>query len=112
MSKKARVILTMVIIEAVLAGIWWYLADYGMTNPDRVKPDFQAVVGQTMGMAMAGCWASASFCFSSPRATNARHSRARHHRALSASPRIIHPDRGDNVRFRVAGTVTTLLPTD
>ncbi|RUW44424.1 MULTISPECIES: hypothetical protein [unclassified Mesorhizobium] len=54
MSKKARVILTMVIIEAVLAGIWWYLADYGMTNPDRVKPDFQAVVGQTMGMAMGG----------------------------------------------------------
>ncbi|TGV13201.1 hypothetical protein EN816_14895 [Mesorhizobium sp. M8A.F.Ca.ET.173.01.1.1] len=54
MSKKARVILTMVIIEAVLAGIWWYLADYGMTNPDRVKPDFQAVVGQTMGMAMSG----------------------------------------------------------
>nr|WP_245520673.1 MULTISPECIES: hypothetical protein [unclassified Mesorhizobium] len=25
-----------------------------MTNPDRVKPDFQAVVGQTMGMAMGG----------------------------------------------------------
>ncbi|MBZ9979419.1 MULTISPECIES: hypothetical protein [unclassified Mesorhizobium] len=54
MSKKARVILVMIIIEAALAGIWWYLARYGMTNPDRVTADFQAVVGQTMGMAMGG----------------------------------------------------------
>jgi len=54
MSKKARLIVTMVIIEAALAGIWWYLARFGMTNPDRVTPDFQAVVGQTMGMAMGG----------------------------------------------------------
>ncbi|MER8749012.1 hypothetical protein NKH57_06955 [Mesorhizobium sp. M1050] len=54
MSKKARLILVMVIIEAALAGIWWYLARYGMANPDRVTPDFQAVVGQTMGMAMGG----------------------------------------------------------
>lgn len=54
MSKKARLILVMVIIEAFLTGIWWYLARYGMANPDRVTPDFQAVVGQTMGMAMGG----------------------------------------------------------
>ena len=54
MSKKTRLIVTMVIIEAALAGIWWYLARFGMTNPDRVTPDFQAVVGQTMGMAMGG----------------------------------------------------------
>jgi len=54
MSKKTRLIVTMVIIEAVLAGIWWYLARFGTTNPDRVTPDFQAVVGQTMGMAMGG----------------------------------------------------------
>ncbi len=54
MSKKARPILVMVIIEAVLAGIWWYLARFGMANPDRVTADFQAVVGQTMGMAMGG----------------------------------------------------------
>ncbi|PWJ89808.1 hypothetical protein C8D77_106131 [Mesorhizobium loti] len=54
MSKKARLILAMVIIEAFLAGIWWYLARYGMANPDRVTADFQAVVGQTMGMAMGG----------------------------------------------------------
>ncbi|MBZ9890346.1 hypothetical protein LB559_20680 [Mesorhizobium sp. BR1-1-3] len=54
MSKKGRLILAMVIIEAFLAGIWWYLARFGMANPDRVTPDFQAVVGQTMGMAMGG----------------------------------------------------------
>ncbi|WP_027160567.1 hypothetical protein [Mesorhizobium sp. WSM1293] len=54
MSKKARLILAMVVIEAFLAGIWWYLARFGMANPDRVTADFQAVVGQTMGMAMGG----------------------------------------------------------
>ncbi|WP_029935596.1 hypothetical protein [Sphingomonas sp. UNC305MFCol5.2] len=54
MSRKARLILVMVIIEAGLAGLWWYLARYGMTNPGRVTPDFQAVLGQTMGMAMGG----------------------------------------------------------
>ncbi|RVA76211.1 hypothetical protein EN925_35575 [Mesorhizobium sp. M7A.F.Ca.US.006.04.2.1] len=54
MSKKARLILAMVIIEAFLAGIWRYLARFGMANPDRVTADFQAVVGQTMGMAMGG----------------------------------------------------------
>ncbi|MER8445748.1 hypothetical protein NKH52_21405 [Mesorhizobium sp. M1066] len=54
MSKKARLVLAMVIIEAFLAGIWWYLARFGMANPDRVTADFQAVVGQTMGMAMGG----------------------------------------------------------
>jgi len=52
MSKKARLILVMVIIEAALAGLWWYLARYGMANPDRVTAEFQQVVGQTMGMAM------------------------------------------------------------
>ncbi|AMY01025.1 hypothetical protein AB0V79_00455 [Mesorhizobium ciceri] len=54
MSKKVRLILAMVVIEAFLAGIWWYLARFGMANPDRVTADFQAVVGQTMGMAMGG----------------------------------------------------------
>ena len=54
MSYKARVLITMVIVEAALAGIWWYLARYGMANPDRVTADFQGVVGQTMGTAMGG----------------------------------------------------------
>ncbi|MFK0687422.1 hypothetical protein ACFX5Q_04310 [Mesorhizobium sp. IMUNJ 23033] len=52
MSKKARLILVLVIIEAALAGLWWYLARYGMENPDRVTAEFQQVVGQTMGTAM------------------------------------------------------------
>ncbi|TIL79575.1 MAG: hypothetical protein E5Y81_09025 [Mesorhizobium sp.] len=30
MSKKERVALVTVIIEAALAGLWWYLASYGM----------------------------------------------------------------------------------
>ncbi|RWN10161.1 MAG: hypothetical protein EOR94_29030 [Mesorhizobium sp.] len=54
MSKTARLVLAMVIIEAGLAGIWRYLARFGMANPDRVTADFQAVLGQTMGMAMGG----------------------------------------------------------
>ena len=54
MSRKARVLILMIIIEAFLAGIWWYLARYGMANPDSVTSDFQPVVGQTMGMAMGG----------------------------------------------------------
>jgi hypothetical protein len=54
MSRKARLILVVVVIEAVFAGIWWYLARFGMANPDRVTADFQKVVGQTMGMAMGG----------------------------------------------------------
>lgn len=52
MSKKARLILVLVIIEAALAGLWWYLARYGMANPDRVTAEFQQVVGQIMGTAM------------------------------------------------------------
>ncbi|RWN30279.1 MAG: hypothetical protein EOR97_18120 [Mesorhizobium sp.] len=54
MSKTARLVLAMVIIEAGLAGIWRYLVRFGMANPDRVTADFQAVLGQTMGMAMGG----------------------------------------------------------
>ncbi|MER8827032.1 hypothetical protein NKH73_13530 [Mesorhizobium sp. M0938] len=54
MSKKERLILAMVIVEAALAGLWWYLASYGMANPDRVTADFQQVIGQTMGIAMGG----------------------------------------------------------
>jgi hypothetical protein len=54
MSYKARVLIIVVIVEAGLAGLWWYLARYGMDNPDRVAADFQTVVGQTLGMAMGG----------------------------------------------------------
>ncbi|TIO09282.1 hypothetical protein [Mesorhizobium sp.] len=52
MSKRERVILVTVILEAALAGLWWYLASSGMANPDHVTADFQQVVGRTMGTAM------------------------------------------------------------
>jgi hypothetical protein len=52
MNRKLRVVIAFVIIEGGLAGLWWYLARYGMENPDRVTPDFQQTVGQTMGAAM------------------------------------------------------------
>ncbi|RWD61167.1 MAG: hypothetical protein EOS36_18585 [Mesorhizobium sp.] len=52
MSKKVRLILVLAIFEVALAGLWWYLARYGIQNPDRVAANFQEVVGQTMGMAM------------------------------------------------------------
>lgn len=52
MSKRGRLALAMVIVEAALAGLWWNLIRYGMDNPDRVTADFQQVIGQTMGTAM------------------------------------------------------------
>lgn len=54
MSRKVRLVLVLVIVEAALAGLWWYLARFGLDNPDRVTADFQTVLGQTMGMAMGG----------------------------------------------------------
>ena len=54
MSRKARLVLVLVIVEALLAGLWWYLARFGLDNPERVTADFQTVLGQTMGMAMGG----------------------------------------------------------
>ncbi|MER8722862.1 hypothetical protein [Mesorhizobium sp. M1027] len=52
MSKRGRLALAMVIVEAAWAGLWWNLIRYGMDNPDRVTADFQQVIGQTMGTAM------------------------------------------------------------
>jgi hypothetical protein len=52
MSRKLRLVIAFVIIEGGLASLWWYLARYGMENPDRVTADFQQTVGQTMGTAM------------------------------------------------------------
>lgn len=54
MSRKMRLLLVLVVIEAALAGLWWYLARFGLQNPDRVTADFQQVLGQTIGMAMGG----------------------------------------------------------
>lgn len=52
MTKKPRVILTVATMELMLAGLWFHLAQNGITHPDRVSPDFQQTIGSTMGMAM------------------------------------------------------------
>jgi uncharacterized membrane protein YgaE (UPF0421/DUF939 family) len=50
MSKKKRTILAILLVELLLAGIWYYLAALGATH--SVQPDYQRTVGQTMGAAM------------------------------------------------------------
>jgi hypothetical protein len=52
MSKKKRTILAIVLVELLLAGIWFYLAQLGAAHPERTAPEFQRTVGQTMGAAM------------------------------------------------------------
>ena len=47
MSRLARFVIGMVVIEAFLAGLWWYL----MTLPGQ-KPEAPMVIGQVMGGAM------------------------------------------------------------
>jgi hypothetical protein len=54
MSRKTRVLIAVVVVEAGLAGLWWYLARFGLTHPDRVAPGFQRVLGQTLGAAIGG----------------------------------------------------------
>jgi hypothetical protein len=54
MTYKRRTILAVILVEVILAGIWFYLASMGQTQPDRVTPDFQATLGSTMGMVMGG----------------------------------------------------------
>jgi hypothetical protein len=54
MSRKARLIVAAVVIEAGLAVLWWQMARFGAENPDRVAPEFQQTIGQTMGTAMGG----------------------------------------------------------
>ena len=52
MTHKTRAILAIVVVELLLAGIWFYVAGTGAAQPDRVTPDFQSALGSTMGMAM------------------------------------------------------------
>jgi hypothetical protein len=54
MTYKTRTILAVILVEGVLAGIWFYLASMGQAQPDRVAPEFQATLGSTMGMVMGG----------------------------------------------------------
>ena len=52
MSRKKRTLYAILLVELLLAGIWYYLANLGATQPDRVTPEFQSTLGSTMGMAM------------------------------------------------------------
>jgi hypothetical protein len=52
MSKKARTLIAIVVVELILGGIWLYLVSMGAAHPDRVTADFQRTLGSTMGSAM------------------------------------------------------------
>ena len=52
MTYKTRTLLGIALVELLLAGIWFYLANLGATNPDRVQSGFQQNLGSTMGGAM------------------------------------------------------------
>lgn len=52
MSRRKRVLLAIVLVELVLAGIWFMLtmaAEGSSTQPDAAR-----TIGETMGMAMGG----------------------------------------------------------
>lgn len=52
MTYKKRTLLAVIVVELLLAGIWFYLAGLGQAQPDRVTADFQTTLGSTMGMVM------------------------------------------------------------
>jgi hypothetical protein len=52
MSRKARTLIAIVLVELILAGIWFYLAQLGRGHPQRVTGGYQETLGSTMGAAM------------------------------------------------------------
>ena len=52
MTYRTRTILAVVLVELLLAGIWFYLANLGAAQPERVTPDYQRTLGSTIGAAM------------------------------------------------------------
>jgi hypothetical protein len=51
MTRSKRTILLVVLLELMLAGLWFYLANMAATSP-AAHADSGRVIGQTMGMAM------------------------------------------------------------
>lgn len=52
MSRRKRVLLAIVLVELVLAGIWFMLT---MVAADSsIQPNAERTIGETMGMAMGG----------------------------------------------------------
>ena len=54
MTKVKRTIIGVIVVEAMLAGLWAYLAIDGAANPGQVTADFGRTLGSTMGGAMGG----------------------------------------------------------
>jgi hypothetical protein len=52
MNYKTRTLLAIILVELLLAGIWYYLAAVGAASPDRAAAGYQQTVGSTMGLAM------------------------------------------------------------
>jgi hypothetical protein len=51
MTRVKRTLLALVLVELILAVLWYYLADLAATSPGA-SPDSGRVIGQTMGSAM------------------------------------------------------------
>ena len=52
MSRRTRTVIAIVMIELLLAGLWFWLARVAAMHPERASPDAQAVIGQTIGTVM------------------------------------------------------------
>jgi hypothetical protein len=50
-TRTKRTILALAMLELILAGLWWYLADMAASSPSS-SPDSGRVIGQTMGTVM------------------------------------------------------------
>ena len=51
MTRAKRTILVLVLLEILLAGLWWYLSDMAASSPNS-SPDSARTIGQTMGTVM------------------------------------------------------------
>jgi hypothetical protein len=51
MSRRARVVIVLIVVELLLAGGWFWLHNLALTSP-HASPDSNRVIGQTFGAAM------------------------------------------------------------
>ena len=51
MTRAKRTILALLLLELILAGLWFYLADMAATSPGA-NPNSGRVIGRTMGTVM------------------------------------------------------------
>jgi hypothetical protein len=62
MSKRARTVIVLIVIELLLAGGWIYLHNLAMTSPNAT-PDSARVIGQVFGGAMGLILALSPFLY-------------------------------------------------